>query len=1466
MKRILLTGIIGIGILLSHGQENPVKRYAYWYDDNYTNGVMVDLASPETVVVVEDALSVESVTEGLHTFSIRFQDENNNWSPPVSSQFVKRIADTRSHQLLTFQYWIDTDYEQVITTSVAPAATCNLADLIDVSTLKEGLHTISFRIKDESGIWSSVATKQFVKRISDTQPHQLKKIQYWFDTDFANVVNQTVPATGLLNVEQQIDVSSLAEGLHVVSFRMADESGIWSSVATKQFVKRIADTKPHQLKRIQYWFDSDFSQPVTEEVTSASLINIEKEIDINALAEGLHVVSFRTMDESGIWSPAQSSQFVKRSADTKPHLLNQYQYWFDDQAGSAVTEEFSAMANLTADQMIDINPLESGLHTVSFRTRDESGIWSSVATKQIIKRETLLPLSDIMAYRYWFNDQQETMKLVELASPAPVTAVVANLDATVIPPATDQWVSFQFLDGNGKWSSAVTDTFSRNAVTKASFDADLTQGCSPLTVNFNNLSVDADSYIWYFGDGTTSTESEPQHIYAAPGSYDVALVAKYSSTSVQDSIQLSSFITVFDDPVVDLGPDVSICDGSSVTLSVTSGYASYKWNGSVGSNSLNVSSAGTYVVEVENANGCVKTDTVVVTVLEKPSINLGADLEICQGESAVITAPSGFSSYKWNGTTGSNELTVSTAGTYILEVTNANNCSAKDTVKVVVNDLPIVNLGPDREICQGSSVTLTAPTGYASYKWNGVAGTNTKEVTIGGTYTVEVENASGCKATDQVVVTVVDLPVVNLGPDQEICQGSSVTLTAPTGYASYKWNGVAGTNTKEVTTGGTYTVEVENAGGCKATDQVVVTVIDLPVVNLGADREICQGSSVTLTAPTGYASYKWNGVAGTNTKEVTTGGTYTVEVENAGGCKATDQVVVTVVALPVVDLGPDREICQGSSVTLTAPTGYASYKWNGVAGTNTKEVTSGGTYTVEVENAGGCKATDQVVVTVVDLPVVNLGPDQEICQGSSVTLTAPAGYAGYKWNGVAGTNTKEVTIDGTYTVEIENAGGCKATDQVVVTVVDLPVVNLGPDREICQGSSVALTAPTGYVSYKWNGVAGTNTKEVTTGGTYTVEVENAGGCKTTDQVVVTVVALPVVDLGPDREICQGSPVTLTAPTGYASYKWNGVAGANTKEVTVGGTYTVEVETAGGCKATDQVTVTVVDLPVVNLGPDQEICQGSSVTLTAPAGYAGYKWNGVAGTNTKEVTTSGTYTVEVENANGCKATDQVIVTVISVATINLGPDLALCEGETTTLIAPSGYASYSWNGVSGSAQLQVGSSGIYHLQVVDSHGCSGEGQIEVSIESIPQKPSITVGSNLLTSSFTGINRWFLNGLEISRSTAPTLQITESGTYTVMAESGNGCQSVLSDPVEAEFVQDDFLTPVAYPNPTRDLVTVKYRKEGYRLELYTANGELLTTRIIDNAEAVIDLSGQSAGVYIFRLIHNGKDIRQIKVIKF
>ncbi|WP_018342726.1 Ig-like domain-containing protein [Cytophaga aurantiaca] len=426
-----------------------------------------------------------------------------------------------------------------------------------------------------------------------------------------------------------------------------------------------------------------------------------------------------------------------------------------------------------------------------------------------------------------------------------------------------------------------------------------------------------------------------------------------------------------------------------------------------------------------NINGTWNT-TADITACEETSVTLGPWPAVANGWS--WSGPNGFTSTQRDPTLSNIQL--NQAGTYIATYKDANGCTAMSNATIQVNALPISTItSPANSFCAGGSVVLTASAG-TSYKWfNGttqVGTAATYTATAAGSYTVEVTNSAGCKATSAAkVITVNALPTATItSPVNSFCAGGSVVLTASTG-TSHKWfNGttqVGTAATYTATAAGSYTVEVTNSAGCKATSAAKdIAVNPLPAIihkvkvdavwTTANNANVCSGSTVTLgpwpALPNGWS---WSGPNGFNAivrdpvfTNITSSqsGIYTATYTDPNGCSATSTFNLQVSTAPTATItSPVNSFCTGGSVVLTASAG-TSYKWfNGttqVGTAATYTATAAGSYTVEVTNNTGCKNTSAAKVITVTAAVIWYADTDNDGKGDpTLTISActqPAGY------------------------------------------------------------------------------------------------------------------------------------------------------------------------------------------------------------------------------------------------------------------------------------------------------------------------------------------------------------------------------------------------------------------------------------------------------------------------------------------
>ena len=441
-------------------------------------------------------------------------------------------------------------------------------------------------------------------------------------------------------------------------------------------------------------------------------------------------------------------------------------------------------------------------------------------------------------------------------------------------------------------------------------------------------------------------------------------------------------VTVNASPVLDLGPDLSVCSGDSLSFSTQN--SGTQWSGLATATgitlNINPISSGNLIAQITNGNGsCPTRDTVFITVRPRPNVSAGNDQNICSGQSVILSA-SGALNYSWSGGVNNNQPFVPlSSASYTVTGYNQFNCSATDVVTVSVTASPQLNLGADVEICLGDSIRFDA---NANATWTGLADSTGNLVNIrptsSGNLIAQLANGS-CIARDTVFITVRPRPNVSAGNDQNICSGQSVILSA-TGALNYIWSG--GVNNNQAFFPGSssvYTVTGYNQFNCSATDSVNVNVTPSPQLNFGANVEICFGDSIRIDA---NANAQWSGIL-TDTAQVISfvpaqSGYLSCEVSN-NGCSIKDSIFVQVNPIPYPFISGLDEVCANSSWQryAVAP-GTNAYNWtisNGeiLAGNGTNEIfvhwfdSVGGRLTVnEYIWSSGCSSEEELNVSFID--------------------------------------------------------------------------------------------------------------------------------------------------------------------------------------------------------------------------------------------------------------------------------------------------------------------------------------------------------------------------------------------------------------------------------------------------------------------------------------------------------------------
>lgn len=361
----------------------------------------------------------------------------------------------------------------------------------------------------------------------------------------------------------------------------------------------------------------------------------------------------------------------------------------------------------------------------------------------------------------------------------------------------------------------------------------------------------------------------------------------------------------------------------------------------------------------------------VIATSSTPMLNLGNDTVVCHNTSFVLHAGTKFLSYRWQDGSADSIYTVSSPGTYIVQISDSCDNILGDTVVVSPYPDTTVNAGPDRVKCNNDTLHLGAPAGYLSYGWSpdyNISAVTTQQVIINPAedtaYMLQVETRPGCYAYDTVHITVNNSPPIQLGSDRNLCTGDSLILDAGPGFSQYQWNTGASTQQITVYSMGSYSVIASAANGCASGDTLVVPSLEpLPVVGLDHSTGLCTGEPRTLSAAAGN-SYLWNTGSTGNSIVVSDTGSYSVVVTDKNGCVNSDSVsITTFLPVPANFLPGDTAICSYGKLDLAPSESFHSYLWSTGSTEASITITKPDLYWLQVTDDNACTGTDSIQIT-----------------------------------------------------------------------------------------------------------------------------------------------------------------------------------------------------------------------------------------------------------------------------------------------------------------------------------------------------------------------------------------------------------------------------------------------------------------------------------------------------------------------
>ncbi len=622
-------------------------------------------------------------------------------------------------------------------------------------------------------------------------------------------------------------------------------------------------------------------------------------------------------------------------------------------------------------------------------------------------------------------------------------------------------------------------------------------------------------------------------------------------------------------------------------------------------------------------------------------------------------------------------------------------------------------------------------------------------------------------------------------------------------FDSIIWNDTLVSAQYDITTAGMHTVKVVGSNGCILHDTINVTEADFTALNLGSDTAICDGANLTLDAGLGWAGQTWTGGSTGTTLMIDSANTYSVTVDNGAGCNKTDSIVVSILPIPNAMF---TSLVNGTVVSITDNSvNSTTYAWDyqndgsndaNTVGSHSFTYDSAGDYTIllEVNNNCGMDTMTQMI-TIEPLFTgtpcqIELGNDTAFCSGGNFNLN-------YDFSEVLFEDSLIIIYDASKgTSGLGGAGSVylHSTYQTCGACVPATpwVGNWGLDDGLGQLTNIGtdlwkiVLSPEDYYSISMNNIH-----------SLVMVFRNPDGSETgkdnLDQDIV-------LDLSGAEPVSTFDGITsYWSRSANDSIIWNNAFSSPTYSISTNGTYTVQVIGNDGCVQHDTIIVTENGIPLVDIGNDQGICDGNTLTLDAGAGWSSYLWSDGSTAQTLEVSTTGTYQITVTDNIGCEGFD-----VINVGTADspIASFTSENDGNTVNITDNSqGTGTYYWD---------FDSDGI-----IDD---TTEGDVS--------------------------HRYEL-----------------AGTYSVTLKIENECgvDSVIKLVQVIGNVQDEHKSEFTlYPNPSSGIVQINTTMATYELKVYNTLGELVIDR---NTVKSIDLGEHENGVY-YLVISDDKGTRVTK----
>lgn len=915
--------------------------------------------------------------------------------------------------------------------------------------------------------------------------------------------------------------------------------------------------------------------------------------------------------------------------------------------------------------------------------------------------------------------------------PDPNTPTPTTGDTVISHPVATTTYQVALTSANGcinyAFATVNVDTSARLTLNRDTFV------CSVQPIALNAL-LTGDSahpalatYTW------TSTDGNPPPTGTGL-SYGSYTVTPTRTTTYTVSVTGGSRCTLVDSMTVTVGNGLPVpklvdsisCAGQNdgrIYLHMNAGIAPYQYVWSTVT-AGNVDSAvglgaGTYTVQVTDAQGCIGRDTTTLTAPAPLTLRLDSVNIPCYGGgtgSVTATAAGGRPGYTyvWNPSGSGTTLTNQPAGTYSVQVFDNSGCSVTGTTHITQPTQVVSSAATTSLAGAGThdgTITVTTTGGTPGYTYTSVPAVTGLPTATGldtGVYIITVCDANGCCVRDTAHISGPPPIQVTATVTNNNCYGQStgqISVTASGGVAPYTfaWNTTTPPTMGPTVTGlqaGSYTVTTTDANGISVTNTYPVTAPPALGDKIDSTLITCYGAadgSLRDSAYGGVGPYTITWTPGGAEPLSNLGpGTYSVLITDVNGCTLTDQASLgqPPQLVAVID-SVHPTFCYGSAdgaawITVSGGTPPYDITWTGSGSTSTvASDLNAGTHTATVTDAHGCTTTVTATITEPQQIATTISTTAAHCEGSndgSATVLVTGGSApySYNWDNSFGGTTENNLSSGQHILIITDSYNCTVSSTFNVDTQYVLHLAMTSTPVTCfDGNDGTATVTTlngaAVASYDWSSGSIINPTTDLYAGYESVTVTDGYGCSAVDSVLVNEPPQLVAVADWRDPLCHGDAngkMWFSASGGQGPYHftYNGLNYQMTDTITglpaLPNPYLVVVYDSKGCAENVAVTLHDPAQLMVDTVVTQITCANAldgAITASGIGGTPGYtySWSPVSSSSsTVTGLAPGSYTVLVTDAHGCTATNTVVLVAPPPITVtSLGADSVSCVGST-----------------------------------------------------------------------------------------------------------------------------------------------------------------------------------------------------------